>query len=379
MQQKKLALYLSSLFVAASLVGCSSDQMLLQSKVDYRGGSDNLSKNPLEVPPDLTAVGANANFSVPKSAVLANEAQPQKNTGNVLPVFENAKMMQTNGARWLVIKGNPAKVWPEIREFWLSNGFLLTLDNEQTGVMETDWQENRATLPTDFVTNLLNKVSSSFVSTGELDKFRTRIEYGTEPGTVEIYITHRGMREVFADGSEESKALSSSGNSKTIWTPRPSDPELEIEMLKLILQQFGMTKEQSVTATKAAVVLPTRASIVDSGNKLELIDGFDRAWRRVGLAFDRIGYVVEDRNRQEGTFIVQRAAANIGKEQTKDYFGSLAFWRSKENAKEQVMQQYQVKLKEELDRTTITVKPLAGGADEATGKKMLQDLLLQLK
>ncbi len=379
MQQKKLALYLSSLFVAASLVGCSSDQMLLQSKVDYRGGSDNLSKNPLEVPPDLTAVGANANYAVPKNAVLANEVQPQKNTGNVLPVFENAKMVQANGARWLVIKGDPAKAWPELREFWLQNGFLLALDNEQTGVLETDWQENRASVTTGFLSNILNKVSSNLSSTGELDKFRTRIEYGAEPGTVEIFITHRGMREVFADGKEESRDLSAGGTSKTIWTPRPSDPELEVEMLKLMLQQLGMSKEQSDTVTKNPLELPTRATIKDSGNKLEVIDSFDRAWRRVGLAFDRIGYVIEDRNRQEGTFIVQRAAANIEKEKSKDYLGSLAFWRSKEDPKENVMQQYQVKLKVELDRTIVTVKPLSGGADEASSKKMLQDLLLQLK
>lgn len=380
MQQKKLALYLSGLFITVGLVGCSSDQILMQSKVDYRGGSDNLSKNPLEVPPDLTAIGANSNYAVPKSAVLANEAQPQKNTGNVLPVYDNAKLVQADGARWLVVKGDPVKTWPEIREFWLGHGFLLTLDNEETGVMETDWLENRAALPADFVTNLLRKVVDSFISTGELDKFRTRIERGAEPGTIEIYITHRGMREVFADGSVDSKGGDTAiGNGKTIWTPRPSDPELEVEMLKLMLQQFGMTKEQATTAVKSAVTLPSRATLVDSGSKLELIDGFDRAWRRVGLAFDRIGYVVEDRNRTEGTFIVKRAATNIEKEKSTEYFGSLAFWRSKDNPKENAMQQYQVKLKQELNRTIISAKPISGGADDATSKKILQDLLLQLK
>ena len=378
MQQKKLALYLSSLFVAASLVGCSSDQMLLQSKVDYRGGSDNLSKNPLEVPPDLTAVGANANFSVPQSAVLANEAQPQKQTGNVLPEFENAKLVQADGVRWLVVKGDPVKTWPEIRDFWLSHGFILTQENEVSGVMETDWLENRAALPTDFVTNLLRKVADSFISTGELDKYRTRIERGSEPGTIEIYVTHRGMREVFADGSQESSGGSTVGVQKTIWTPRPSDPELEVEMLKLMLQQFGMTKEQATTAVKSTTTVATRATLTDSGTKLELKDTFDRAWRRVGLAFDRIGYTVEDRNRSEGTFTVQRAAANIEKEKTTDYLGGLAFWRNKENAETNAAQQYQVSLTQELDRTMIIVRPLTGG-DEATSKRILQDLLLQLK
>ncbi|WP_182077213.1 outer membrane protein assembly factor BamC [Deefgea sp. CFH1-16] len=382
MQQKKLALYLSSAFMIGSLMGCSTDQLLMQSKVDYRGGSDNLAKNALEVPPDLTAVSVNANYAVPKSAVLANEAQAQKTSGNngsVLPVYENAKIMQANGARWLVVKGDPAKIWPELREFWLSNGFLLTQDNEQTGVMETDWLENRAALPGDFVTNLLRKVADGFISTGELDRYRTRIERGTEPGTVEIYVTHRGMREVFADGSEEAKVSAAGGGGKTIWTPRPSDPELDAEMLKLMLQQFGMSKEQATTAMQTATTIASRAALNPAGNQLELKDTYDRAWRRVGLAFDRIGYTVEDRNRNEGTFIVQRAAANISKEKETDYLGSLTFWRSKENPKETPMQQYQVQLKQELDRTRITAKPLNGGASDANSKQILQDLLQQLK
>ncbi len=379
MQQKKIALYLSSLFVAASLVGCSSDQMLMQSKVDYRGGSDNLAKNQLEVPPDLSSVAANTNFAVPKSSVLANEVQPQKNTGDVLPLYENAKLVQADGARWLVVKGDPVTAWPEIREFWLANGFILTQDNEKTGVMETDWLENRATLPVDFVTNLLRKVADSFISTGELDKFRTRIERGTEPGTIEIYVTHRGMSEVFADGTVDSKIGTAVGNAKTIWTPRPSDPELEAEMLKLMLQQFGMTKEQAAVTIKSPVIQSSQATLVASGTKLELADSFDRSWRRVGLAFDRIGYNVEDRNRAQGTFIIKRAAANIEKEKTSEYFSKLAFWRGKEAPKEDDLGQYQVTLKEELNRTIITVKTIDGAADDVTSKKILQDLLLQLK
>lgn len=378
MQQKKLAVSLSSLIVVASLVGCSTDQMLLQSKVDYRGGSDNVSKNPLEVPPDLSSVASNSNYTIPKNSVLANEAQQQKSTGVVLPEYQNAKLMQADGVRWLVIKGEPSKLWPEIREFWLGNGFILTQDNETTGVMETDWLENRASLPTDFVTNLLRKVVDSAISTGELDKFRTRVERGAEPGTFEIYVTHRGMREVYADGSTESKGESSQGVQKTIWTPRASDPELEVEMLKLMLQQFGMTKEQAKKTVDTPVTQASRASLTASGNQLELQDTFDRAWRRVGLAFDRIGYTVEDRNRTDGTFTVQRAAANIGKEQSTEYFSSLAFWRKKEDKTPAVMQQYQVKLKQELDRTVVTVQAVSG-TDEATSKKILQDLMMQLK
>jgi outer membrane protein assembly factor BamC len=38
-----------------------------------------------------------------------------------------------------------------------------------------------------------------------------------------------------------------------------------------------------------------------------VFEPFDRAWRRVGLALDRVGFTVEDRDRQKGQYFVRYA------------------------------------------------------------------------
>ncbi len=38
---------------------------------------------------------------------------------------------------------------------------------------------------------------------------------------------------------------------------------------------------------------------------LEVDDGLDRAWRRVGIALDRSGFTVEDRDRAAGLYFVR--------------------------------------------------------------------------
>ena len=50
------------------------------------------------------------------------------------------------------------------------------MDQPNLGIMETDWAENRAKIPQDFIRNTLGKLLDSVYSTGERDRFRTRLE-----------------------------------------------------------------------------------------------------------------------------------------------------------------------------------------------------------
>ena len=52
---------------------------------------------------------------------------------------------------------------------------------------------------------------------------------------------------------------------------------------------------------------PARARLVDGQPTptLQVDDGFDRAWRRVGIALDRSGFTVEDRDRAQGLYFVR--------------------------------------------------------------------------
>ncbi|WP_157669595.1 outer membrane protein assembly factor BamC [Chitinibacter sp. GC72] len=374
---------LKQLTLAAAVItlcsACSTDGSLgLTSKVDYRSGSDNINSNTLEVPPDLTAVSGTSSYNSPNTAKAAEAIQSlRKQSGNtVLPQYTNARIVTQDGIRFIEADVTPDQAWDNVKDFWLSNGFILTTENPTIGIMETDWLQNRADLPTDAITKLFRKIADQFVSTDTLDRYRARIERSSKPNAVNIYITHRGMTEVYKEGQATTQQWNG-----TVWTPSAPKPELEAEIMGLMLQSFGVSKQASQDAIKPAETLPARANLLAS-QQIEILDGYDRAWRRVGLAFDRIGYNIQDRNRSTGVYTVQRAASDIDKESETSYFSSLAFWKKSDAtdaASKSLGQTFEVKLTEQGGKTLLTLSSKEGAINPDVQKKILNDLLLQLK
>ena len=283
------------------LAGCSSIGNMLQGdRVDYKTSGAKASS--LDVPPDLTQLSRESRYVVPGTAVTANTYQ----VGQSAPTVQTAalsvgdvRIEREGNQRWLVVNRPADKLWGPVRDFWLESGFLLSLDQENLGIMETDYAENRAKLPQDFIRNTIGKVFDSLYSTGERDKFRTRFERRADNST-EIYISHRGMIEMVTGGK-----TAGTGGDSTIWQPRPSDPELEAEFLRRLMVKLGVSNEQSKALVAAGVTKQTsRVATVNNVPVVQIDEGFERAWRRVGLALDRTGFTVEDRDRAQGTYFV---------------------------------------------------------------------------
>lgn len=286
------------------LAGCST---LEESKIDYKSASQ---APTLEIPPDLTQLKRDSRYQVAGSAsALASAATPAARTVNDAGTATNqagdVRIVRNGTQRYLVIQRSADSVWEPLREFWKDNGFVLTTDQPELGIMETDWAENRAKLPMDFIRKTVGKMFDSLYATGERDRFRTRIER-TDKG-LEITVTHRGMKEIYTSTLKD----------QTVWTPREADVELEVEFLRRLMLRLGGQNLSSASDAVAAAVPTTRATTgmasdvkVTKLNQLpaiEIQDGFDRAWRRVGVAIDRTGFTVEDRDRAQGVFFVRYA------------------------------------------------------------------------
>jgi outer membrane protein assembly factor BamC len=284
------------------------------------------------------------------------------------------RIERSGNQRWLVVPEIPEKVWPTVKEFWQESGFLVNLELLEAGVMETDWAENRAKIPQDALRNFLGKVLDGMYSTSERDKFRTRLERGTEAGTTEIYISHRGVQEVFTNQRQE----------RSVWQPRPSDPELEAEFLRRLMSRFGV-EDQRAKAQVAAAEAPQRVKLLpakDGAGALDLQEPFDRAWRRVGLALDRVGFTVEDRDRSKGTYFVRYVDPDIdaqNRRQEDSALGKLMFWRSNKPAQSAL--QYSVFLKAGgQDTTEVRVLNKDGVSENSeNSRKILALLFDQLK
>jgi outer membrane protein assembly factor BamC len=79
-------------------------------------------------------------------------------------------------------------------------------------------------------------------------------------------------------------------------------------LAKLVARLTGATDVKTTeTIVANAPAQPVHAKLVGTGasSQVEVDEGFDRAWRRVGLALDRVGFTVEDRDRVNGVYFVR--------------------------------------------------------------------------
>jgi outer membrane protein assembly factor BamC len=369
--------YLSAALAAALVLsGCGSTE---SAKVDYKSERK---LPPLEIPPDLTTPARDDRFQVPEAskpsgtATLSaynaeRSAVVKPGSTAILPEVEKVRIERTASERWLVVPEPPEKVWPVVKDFWQDMGFMIKTEVPETGVMETDWNENRAKIKEDGFRNAITGFLEGGFSTGERDKFRTRLERGALPNTTEIYITHRGVSEVYANMYRDS----------TVWQARPPDPGLEAEFLRRLMVKFGVD-ESRAKAQLAAVRTDSKANLVvaeGGAGSIELAEPFDRAWRRVGLVLDRVGFTVEDRDRSKGFYFVRYVDPEddaVGRK-NQSFFAKLMFWRDAPDPK---AEQYRVFVKDRSDSSEVQVLNREGGPDTSdTARRILSLLQQQLK
>lgn len=378
--------------LALTLAACSGstaddllDPILPEQDAAYKSSK---TAPPLEVPPDLSSATLNDKMVVPSlahgsatySAYASGSQVASAGVNGVLPKLNGVHVERAGSERWLVVDLPPGVVWPKVRDFWLSQGFLIEMEDPSIGIMETDWAEKRAKFDGGPVSNFFNKLSSQLYGSTTRDRYRTRLERGTKSGSTEVYVSHRGAE--YVSTGNVSRSLDATGNEEVyVWQPRPSDPELEAEMLNRLIITFGIKKEAATTLVAEAAEKPPRANIVRDGegsNVLDLQDSFSRAWRRTGLALDRVGFTVEDRDRSRGLFYVRYVDTDRS-DYTKDesFFGSLKFWGDEEPTKQS---EFLVSLVGKQASTQIVILDVDGKRETSeTADRILTLLHEQLK
>jgi len=371
--------FLLLLLPAILVAGCGSFGD--SRKIEYKSAGK---LPPLEIPPDLTTPSRDDRYAVPDVAKGATtfssyagersgDARSSSGSAAVLPQPDKMRVERSGTQRWLVVVGAaPENLWTSVKTFWQDSGFILNLESPQTGIMETDWAENRAKIPQGYIRDMLGKVLDSLYSTPERDKFRTRLEKGAEPGSTEIYISHRGMYEIYT----------TEGKDQTRWQPRPPDPELEAEMLRRLMVRLGAGEAQAKTLVASESKTEKAKLGGDGKGSLRLDEPFDRAWRRVGLALDRVGFTVEDRDRNQGIYFVRYVdpEADLSKKQSKGFIDRLMFWKGSSADDALKNAQFRIQVKAQGEASEVRVLTREGGLDQSeTSNKILGLLLNQLK
>ncbi len=367
-------LHSSLLATAIALSGCSAfDSMLSGDKIDYKSTVKTQAKS-LEVPPDLSQLARDSRYQLPggvvSAAAGAGAMTPVNASATVAPLAVGQMRVVREGTqRWLVVPLTPEQLWPQLRSFWLERGFTLATDSAESGVMETDWAENRAKLPNDVIRATIGRVFENLYSTSERDRFRTRVERGAS-GT-EVYVSHRGLQEVYTNERRDG----------TVWQPRAADPELEAEMLTRLMVRLGAREDSArpvvAAATPAAPQAAPRARLLaaEPGAAIEVDDSFDRAWRRLGLALDRSGYSVEDRDRSAGLYFVRYVDPKDADKGEPSFFSRLF-----SSATPAGPLRYRIAVKADGGKTRISVLNSSGAADNSdNAKRIVAQLMTDLK
>jgi len=378
-----------------ALSGCS---LLGMFKTQEQQRIDRQREKPLEVPPDLTTPTIDDRFAIPDPKASTSFSQYSQGRGpgaaaaapaatpGVLPAPAVARIERAGEQRWVVAKAEPAQVWTVVRNFWLEMGYTFAKDDPAAGILETHWRMSRPEVERDGIRGMVSRALPGMYANGDQDRFRTRLEKGQEPGTTEIYVSHRGLEEVFANQYQDSTKWQARGSG--------SDKDLEAEMLQRIVVKLG-APEAKADATRTATTTPvlggkapaaaapaaaSRNATLEGGGAGPLVvnDGFDRAWRRVGLALDRVGFTVEDRDRSKGLYFVRYIDPEADNAPALGLVDKLAFWRA---APKSAAPQYRIRVFEAAGGATqVTVQDVKGEPEKsATGKRILALLFEQLK
>lgn len=365
--------------VLVTLVGCSAVG-LGSKRIDYKAGVQNVPA--LELPPDLSTPVTDDRYKVPgaEGETVASYSDYSKGGANaaarsngtaasaVLPEVRGVRLERNGTQRWLVVGDSTDNVWSVVKSFLQETGLSIKSEDQAAGIIETDWAENRASIPQDGLRNIIGKVFDNVYSSGQRDQYRVRLERSKDGVSTEVYLTHKGMEEVLAADGNTSK-----------WQARAADPELEAEMLQRLMVRLGSSPAQAASAVagaaiatpvgaapQAAVAGDGRASlqeIFDGSSIMVINDAFDKSWRRVGLAIEQSGLVVEDKDRAKGVYFLRPAQAESG------WLDKLQFWKDTPNSNAH----YRVNVKDGGNACEVSVTDQAG-INDASSKKMLESL-----
>ena len=353
---------ISLLMIFVLLSGCS-----------WFGGKKSSTQEPrdsqsLEVPPELSQPQTSDAMAIP--VVTPEQARSGSSRANqqvvvntaLLPDTTGARIVQEGGIRWAEVDSSPELIWQELQGFFHSLGFEITYEDPKLGILGTSWLSNRAYREVGFWRSLFGEVAA----TGLKDRYRVRLERTENPNITRMFLTHQGLIEdVFVEPGRD--------NISRFWRWRPADPELEAETLKRFLVFRGMDEEEAEQVTKPKVLVErARLQDVSNGQIIVVNDNFARTWRHAGVAIDRLGLVVTDRNRSEGLYYLELSDEFI--ETHKEEPGVMKKWFGGDDKKESTTTLV-MKVTQQKEETWVSLHDQKGQLDNSDLAKKVNELL----
>ena len=351
--------FILAIFISIFLIGCSSiEEIPIVDKVTQPDYVSSKKAKKLEIPPDLDDVNSSNKYSINGQPTSLKQYQNKDNEKNLVNLIDEKKMkikvVKSGAMRWLVVPAGQKEVWPVVENFWEDMGFDVS-SSKRTGIIETRWIAEGDLREDQDALGKFDAWLDALANTGTRRKFRTRIEEGVEDGTTEIYLSQRSILNGLSEHKERKKNhfkgsisqeyiyklpeyISDDDEQEEVMVSNFKEDDLEIqyELLRRLMVKLGTSDLSAKKSLDTAVEIKNAELINQEDYRyIKLNDNYSRAWRRLSLAIDMVGFLVEDKNRSDGIFYIKYSNLEIDEgenspKKKKGLISKLAFWQDDE-------------------------------------------------
>jgi len=271
----------------------------------------NKSVTSLEIPPDLTKPDFQNSFRISEfvdtKENYVNLTNKELLNEKVLALTSKVEVKKSGNRRWLIVDKPSDIIWSMTQEFLKSEGFAIKEINKKTGIIETDYLENRPDLPdrsVGLIRSMIQKATGQSYSLPVLDMYRVRVEPINE-NTTEVHFSISSMQEVVQydpqniAGKEE----------KTLWQAKERDPMIEVEMLNrfMVYLRADQVKEKIINATNEKSVSARLDKNLNGYSKLIFEHNILDTWDFLSWGLDGAKINIEDKDLKERSIYINVA------------------------------------------------------------------------
>jgi len=334
------------LLISLFLSGCFSDkqkQTIKENRIELGDIKINYysdkSVTSLEVPPDLTQPSYENSFrlselvtDVESNTINLTNKEIEKKEEKVFVTPADIKVKKSGNRRWLIVNKKPQVVWDLSRQFLKENGFVIKKSNKKTGIMETDFLENKPKIPSKslgVIRSFLEEIDNVSYTLPIVDSYKVRIEPLDSGNKSEVHLSIFSMAEVISGtGKDET----------TFWQASEKNYALETEMLYSLMLYLGgdsaNARERIVNAQEEGKITVSLDDGLNGYAKLQFRLNMIDAWDNISWALSDLNVILEDKDIKEKTFYI-RVARTSDKGIMSKIFGEDAIFNT-----------YQLQLKE---------------------------------
>lgn len=266
----------------------------------------------LEIPPDLTAEATNQAMMIPGEKLTSLSQYKRQRSGTTgLPVLAQGLADEQR----LSVRGSALEIWPKLRIFFADKGYTLELDDAELGVLETNWSE--PVIEGGFIYRNKFKIFSEIFS-----------ESGDVAGNTLLFVSGMRQEQLNKDGGEPEWI----DQGKNIDIAEQLAGELNLYLSGMAQQQQSSAAASQKTPAASQTVSRQAAEILDAGEGkfyLSIPEEFSRAWQQIEVAIQRVGFIVDDKDRDKGLYFI--TYFDSVDETKKGWFSKMAFWRDDES------------------------------------------------